>query len=308
LTGPLKTGDVPLVSGFPATEPHAAPSPPLPGDVLFLRLREFGTLSADEQVRQRSSLIQLTGKLVRLWPDDARVVLQAADGTAIVGLDDPALAMDAAERAAGHPGLVVGLHHGPVETVKMDGVPMLGGAEVACAHALAASAHAQALAVTGEFRQALLVADRRRAESLRHVGEFVDTELRAHEIYGIDPASATARRQRRVLVAGAAVAGIIGAGLIGRLARRRYEAGRRPAVMRFAIRPSGQVWIDGEFKGTSPPLTRLSLSPGRHTVELRNSAYKPVRLEVQLKPGEELEVRHVFRGSPASLWDRLKFW
>ena len=171
-----------VVSGFPYTEPQAPPSLPLLASVLFLRIREFGALSAEEQARQRSSAIQLTGKLLRLWPDDARVVLQVADGTAIVGLDNPGLAMDAAERAAGHAGLVLGLHHGPVETIELDEVPRLRGEGIASAHALAGLPQAQPLVVTGEFRQALLAADRRRAESLRHAGDFVDPDLRSHEI------------------------------------------------------------------------------------------------------------------------------
>lgn len=305
---PSLTKDVAVVSDFPYTEPQAPPSLPLRASVLFLRIREFGALSAEEQARQRSSAIQLTGKLLRLWPDDGRVVLQAVDGTAIVGLDNPGLALDAAERAAGHPGLVLGLHHGPVETVELDEAPRLRGEGIASAHALAGLPQAQPLVATGEFRQALLAADPRRAESLRHAGDFVDAELRSREIYAIDAAVSSARRQRRMLVAGATVAGILGAGFIGGLARQGYEAGRRPAVIQLAIRPSAQIWVDGEFKGDSPPLTRLSMAPGRHTVELRNSGYKTVHLELQLKPGEELEVKHVFRRSPASLWDRLRFW
>lgn len=284
------------------------PTSPAPASVLFLRIPGFAALGTEEQLRQRSSAIQLTGRLLQHWPEDARVVLQVVDGAAIVGLDDPRLALDAAERAAGHPGLALGLHHGPVEAIEIEGKPSLRGEGIACAHALAGSPHAQAAAMTGEFRQALLAADPGRAASLHRAGEFVGPELRLHEIYATNPAAEGARRRRRKLVAGATVAGILGAGVIGRLARQGYEAGRRPAVIQLAIRPYAQVWIDGEFKGDSPPLTRVSIAAGRHTVELRNSAHRPVRLEVQLKPGEELEVKHVFRGAPGSLWDRLKFW
>ena len=117
------TGDLAVASGFPYTEPQAPPSLPLGVSVLFMRIREFDALSAEERARQRSSAIQLTGKLLRLWPDDGRVVLHVVDGAAIVGLDNPGLALDAAERAAGHAGLVLGLHHGPVETVELDEAP-----------------------------------------------------------------------------------------------------------------------------------------------------------------------------------------
>jgi hypothetical protein len=62
------------------------------------------------------------------------------------------------------------------------------------------------------------------------------------------------------------------------------------------------VRIDGEVKGRSPPLKRLEISPGKHTIELRHPQSTPLTLQIDLSPGEEFTVRHAFfapRPTPA---------
>jgi serine/threonine-protein kinase len=44
----------------------------------------------------------------------------------------------------------------------------------------------------------------------------------------------------------------------------------------LAISPWGQIEVDGQAAGTTPPLTRLSLPEGTHTVTVQVSADKPV--------------------------------
>ncbi len=292
-----------------ATIPDNSPTEPLPlvqASVIFLRVRNFASLTPAEKKRQHERLIDTVRTLVPLWRDESRAVLEAPDGAAILSLDDPALALEAAESALADPGLGIGLHHGPVHTITADGQTQLAGAGVDGAHAVAGLSAVHPLLATPEFRQALLAATPGGVETLRRVDEDSDACARSREIYTCDPRLARSRRRRRLLVGGAAVATILGLGLVTHFARERYGPVGRPASVQLAIKPVGEVWLDGELKGSSPPLTRMWIRPGAHTIEIRNGRFKPLRLDVDLKPGEELEITHVFAPARRNLLDRLK--
>jgi predicted DNA-binding antitoxin AbrB/MazE fold protein len=275
--------------------------------VIFLRIRNFASLTPTEKGRQHERLIDTVRTLVPLWPDDARAVLETADGAAILSLDDPALALEAAERAAAHPGLAIGLHHGPVHTTIVDGQTKLTGPGIDGAHTVAGLSAVHPLLATSQFRQALLAAVPEGVETLRRVDGDSDAGVRSLEIYTCDARLARSRRRRRLLIGGATLGAILGLGLVTHFAGERYGPVGRPASVQLAIKPVGEVWLDGELKGSSPPLTRMWIRPGAHIIEIRNGRFKPLRLEVDLKPGEELEITHVFSASGRrSLLDRLK--
>lgn len=280
--------------GAVPASPDFAALVPMQASVIFLRMTEFAALPVADQARQRQRLTKLVGSMLPMWREDARLVLEADDGTAIVALDDPELALQAAHRAATHPNLIVGLHHGPLQVVDVDGTTQLRGNGVETALAIAALPDASPIAATREFQRALFLASPRAAEALRPAGHFVDHRLRSHELYIPDAAAARARQQRRMLLGGAVVTGILGMGLLARAARQGSQAARRPAMVELDIRPVGEVWVNGEFKGASPPLTRLSLPSGAHKIEILNPRAKPMVMNLQLKPGEELQLRHVF--------------
>ena len=67
------------------------------------------------------------------------------------------------------------------------------------------------------------------------------------------------------------------------------------AVMALAISPWGEVLVDGNRVGVSPPLATLQLEPGKHEVEIRNQGFAPYRETVNLKPGASIKIRHKFR-------------
>jgi hypothetical protein len=58
------------------------------------------------------------------------------------------------------------------------------------------------------------------------------------------------------------------------------------------------VLVDGDAKGTAPPLVRLSVPPGTHIIEVRNGKLPSMITEVQLQPGEQMELKHVFVPPP----------
>ncbi len=68
----------------------------------------------------------------------------------------------------------------------------------------------------------------------------------------------------------------------------------KAAAVALAIAPWGEVLVDGERKGVSPPLTRLQLAPGAHRIEIRNAGAAPVVREVTLAAGETLRLKHKF--------------
>jgi hypothetical protein len=63
----------------------------------------------------------------------------------------------------------------------------------------------------------------------------------------------------------------------------------------LVVTPWGEVLVDGKSRGISPPLKVVELSPGAHTIEIRNSTFRPHVQKVQVKAGEAVRIRHSFR-------------
>jgi eukaryotic-like serine/threonine-protein kinase len=62
----------------------------------------------------------------------------------------------------------------------------------------------------------------------------------------------------------------------------------------LAVSPWGEVVVNGDSRGVSPPLTRLTLPPGVHAVEIRNGAAPPMRARVEVRPGQTVALQHRF--------------
>jgi hypothetical protein len=69
----------------------------------------------------------------------------------------------------------------------------------------------------------------------------------------------------------------------------------RDAVINIVALPWAEVYVDGARHGVSPPLRAIPIKPGKHRVELRNTAYPTYVETVELKSGAEISVRHRFR-------------
>jgi hypothetical protein len=275
---------------------------PVPASVLFLRMRGWEEDLPSEQARRRDQLAATLGSALPAWPKDRRVVLEAPDGLAIVSEGDPSTALQAARLAAQHNkdgALGIALHHGPVRAVgETPEEARVQGDGIDTAAALAGVAASHPVVASQSFREALAAHAPGEASKLRAAGELVDERLRSHALFVLDPAPARKRAMRRNLLGTLGLLLVVGAGFAGREARDRYEAARRPAVLVLDIKPGGEVFVDGEARGTSPPLVRLSLAPGPHTIEVRSGRFPPLRTEVQLQPGETMELKHVFMAPP----------
>lgn len=76
--------------------------------------------------------------------------------------------------------------------------------------------------------------------------------------------------------------------------RRKEQERASLAVVNLSIQPWGDVYVDGRRRGASPPLRSLRLSPGTHTIEIRNGNLPSHVVTVELKSQQNTTVRHQF--------------
>jgi hypothetical protein len=270
--------------------------------VLSLRMRGLVADPAQRDGR-RVQLLAAAKKAVMAWDPGRRVVLESPDGLAFVGDVPPSVALDAAgiaAREAAGASLGIGLHHGRVEIVGEGDTPRLRGEGLEMAAALAGCSDARSIIASQSFREALAASAPRDAADLRPAGEIVDDHLRKHSIFLFDAEAARERSVRRTVLAASGLVLLLGAGLAVRTTREYYEAARRPGIIHLDIKPSGEVFVDGQSMGRTPPVLDLKLPPGPHSIEVRSGRFQPLRLDVQLQPGEEMQLKHVFAAPAAA--------
>jgi len=68
-----------------------------------------------------------------------------------------------------------------------------------------------------------------------------------------------------------------------------------PGRLELAVAPWGEVLVDGKSRGLTPPLRVLEISPGPHTIEIRNSTFPAHVTRIDVKPGEAVKIQHRFR-------------
>ncbi len=79
---------------------------------------------------------------------------------------------------------------------------------------------------------------------------------------------------------------------------RETKANVAPApangTVALAIAPWGEVVVNGTSQGVSPPLTKLALAPGLHTIEVRNGAAPPYTTRIEIRAGQTVTLQHRF--------------
>ncbi len=287
---------------------------PTLASVIFIRVTEFARRPVPEQARLRAQLESaLAVALIRI-PAHTRIILDAPDGMAIAVLDNPAGALQIAQRcmsaAAAGVSMAVAINHGAIRLAPDEnGHDGLIGDAVGTAAAIAHFAGPARLFVSRSFREALAESSPARAISIRPAGIFTDANVRTHELFAPDPASATRRRK---ILAG------VGAGfLVVILAvvayfhepiRRNLRSGQQ-ATLAFNLSPDGDVVVDNVARGKSPPLANLKLEPGTHTVEFKRKGEIPFRTSVDLQAGRTTTIEYEFSPGPQrSLLHRLRDW
>jgi serine/threonine-protein kinase len=78
------------------------------------------------------------------------------------------------------------------------------------------------------------------------------------------------------------------------LVPKTVAAPREVATLQLAVSPWGEIFIDGEPRGTSPPLASIQVAPGTYRVEVRNSNLAPYRVDVSVASGDTRRIKHRF--------------
>lgn len=284
--------------------------PPVLASVIVVSVQDYSRLAVLAQAELRTRIEDLLRAALRPVPPALRVVLDAPQGMAVALLDRPRAALDFAERvqagASGLP-LCIGINHGPVAIAEdaNRGKALIGDG-ITAGMAMAQAAAPGRVIASRAFRDALDSDSPERAARLGPAGVHTDAQVRTHELFTPDPRAAGARRWRLAYAGIAVCTGILALGAVARMALFGSGLRSAPAVIEFEITPRGDIYIDGALKGSSPPLTRIEITPGRHLVEVRSGQHPPLQMEVTPGPAEELTIAHAFVDARAAGKTRQK--
>lgn len=67
------------------------------------------------------------------------------------------------------------------------------------------------------------------------------------------------------------------------------------ATLNFTVRPWGTIFIDGKKMGVTPPVKKLTVTAGKHKIEIRNLNLKPYSLTVDLKAETTKTIKYTFK-------------
>ena len=192
------------------------------GDLLLIEVK------VQEQARLKAQLEAVVAVTTAELAPASRIVLDAADGAAIVVLGDPKGALRLAERAlaataAGLP-LCVGVNHGAVQLAPggRDEDGMIGDG-IAVAASVAEFASPSRLLMSRSFRDAMADASPGLESGLFPAGVFTDAGLRTHELFSPDGRVAERRWTRFLALSVAAVIGLVGAGVAARVSAEGHQ-------------------------------------------------------------------------------------
>ncbi len=65
--------------------------------------------------------------------------------------------------------------------------------------------------------------------------------------------------------------------------------------LNLTIQPWGDVFVNNKSIGVSPPLKQHKLPPGKYRIEVRNTSFTPFITNIEIKPKEDVSVRHKFQ-------------
>ena len=228
----------------------ATTQPSLFASVAFLKIHDFGRRPVVEQARLRAQLEAVVAVTLPALEESSRVVLDAADGIALVVLGDPRGALRIAERtlAAGVAGLplAIGITHGAVRQSGNGSGEGLLGDGIAVAAAIAELAGPQKLLLTREFRHALADAAPGAEAAVAAAGTHTDASLRAHELYKPDPRATRSRARRYAAASVLAVLVFLGAGVAYRAS---IEGPQAYADRMSAVMKNGTAQVKGYAQG-----------------------------------------------------------
>jgi hypothetical protein len=66
------------------------------------------------------------------------------------------------------------------------------------------------------------------------------------------------------------------------------------ALISLAIAPWGEVYVDGERMGVSPPVNEVEVAPGKRKVEIKNGNFPVYTQVVDVKADQKVRIKHKF--------------
>ena len=287
---------------------------PVFANVAVLRIPDFDAKPVSDQAALKELLERAAREALGTIPAEDRVVLDAADGLAVVLFGDPARALGFAQsfgRDAYGLDVKAGVNHGPLALTSRGSDSRVFGDGVAAAFAAARFASPGQVLLTREFAQMLGRLSPEKAAALANAGDFADTHVRQHTFYTPDPRRGAMHRRRMWMYGIAGVAAILLLGVGAREAKIRLTP-PPPAVLVFQVKPRGEVVVDGMLRGRIPALTEIELAPGKHIVRIQNAPAPVFETTLDLKPGERRVLTHTFvaprKATPPPEAPKKDFW
>jgi hypothetical protein len=268
--------------------------------VAYLTIHDFAQQPVADQARLNERLGEIVAKALPVLGADQGIVLDAPGGLAVVVLANPRGALQFAWRAAAdrEADFSVGLSHGAVRLAPGP-LHVVYGDALITAEAVARTTEPGGVSVSREFRDAIARSHPGMRRPLVRIGSAIDAHERAHEMFRADESWVTARQRGFYALAAFTAAVVLAVGFAIRANRPPPPTPEpAPGAVTFDIKPQGEIYVDGTLKGTSPPLKRIQLPAGKHVIEVRNAALKPMVVELAIGPGEEFAVQHVFGAPP----------
>ena len=65
-------------------------------------------------------------------------------------------------------------------------------------------------------------------------------------------------------------------------------------MITLAIAPWGEVYVDGNRIGVSPPVNEVEVTPGKRKVEIKNSSFPVFTQIVDVKVDQKVRIKHKF--------------
>ena len=280
-----------------------AAAAPILVSVIALAVHDLTRRTVAEQGQLRAQIEKLLQDALQALPAAQRIVLDAPQGFAVAVLDGRHAALELAERVqtgAAELPLCIGINYGPVAIMEdANRGHALFGDGVTAAMTMTQAAAPGRMIASRPFHEALQAEAPDSAARLIAAGVHTDAQVRTHEIFTLDQHAAHTRRRRLVITGAAAFAGILALGVVARMAVQGGWLQPAPAVIEFNITPRGDVYVDGVLKGTSPPLSQLEVAPGKHVIEIRNSRFPPLTIDINPVAAEKMTITHSFGSKSA---------
>ena len=276
---------------------------PILVSVIALAIHDLTRRTVAEQGQLRAQIEKLLQDALRTLPAAGRIVLDAPQGFVVAVLDGRHAALELAERVQAGGAelpLCIGLNYGPVAILADDnrGHALVGDG-ITAAMTMTQAAAPGRMTASRPFHEALQAEAPDSAARLTAAGVHTDTQVRTHEIFTLDQSAVHSRRRRLAITGAAAFAGILAIGIVARMAVHGGWLQPDLAVIEFNITPRGDVYVDGVLKGSSPPLNRLEVAPGKHTIEIRNSRFAPLKVDINPAAAEKMTITHSFSSRSA---------